>query len=631
MTVKKKQKNIPQVKGTKPSQNQIKIKEPKNINKILAGIIFIFAFALYANSLWNNYAFDDDVICLKNKYVQNKLGNVKEIFTKGFTYAFDGNNTGSYRPMTLLSTALEVNFYGNKPHRHHFINVLLFSITCVVLFLLLRKLFSNYNYILPLLITLIYIAHPIHTEVVANIKSRDEILCFMFFIFSLYLIMDYVQNNRMISLIGSCVMYLLSLLSKENAFTFFLIYPLVIYYFTKAPLKKVLTISIPFIIVLLIYFMMRRSALDVMFFKTKIDVINNSLMAAQNSSDRLATAFSMLGKYFMLLLFPVTLSCDYSYNSNPIITWANIRAILPFLVYAGSLVYAIITFKKKNYYSFAILFFMITIATVANIFEIIGSSMAERFLFTPSLGFCIILGLALVKLFRIDITGNKRGSGFTMLSILMIIVLSAYSFKTISRNTDWKDNDHLFFADVKNSPNSFRMHNAVASTVRVRGENEKEPVKKKELITNAIDEYNKSLSILPQQSESWYNIGVCYYTINDIPNAINSYNRCIEVDSNYKAAYNNMGVIYFSKTDYDKAYYYFNKAVILDPNFADGIANIGAVFHNKGKYDEAIKYYEKALELVPNNPNVFNNLIRIYEFRKDTAKANFYKRKMGKI
>jgi tetratricopeptide (TPR) repeat protein len=610
------------------AQDSKRIQEPKRINLILGLIIFIFTFAIYANSIRNNYAFDDDVICLKNKYVQNGLGNLKEIFTKGFTYAFDGNNTGSYRPITLLSTALEIHFYGNKPHRHHFINVLLFSLSCVVLYLLLRKLFNNYNYILPLIITLIYAAHPIHTEVVANIKSRDEILVFFFFVLSMFLFIEYIDKNNIAYLFISLIFYFLALLSKENAMSFFLIYPLILHFFRKTNFKKIFVLSLPYIGVLLIYFLIRNSALDVMTFKTKIDLINNSLMAAENTADRLATAIYMLGRYIYLLVFPITLSCDYSYNSNPIISFSNIKALLPLLFFLGSLIFAIYSFAKRNYFSFAILFFMITLSTVANIFMIIGSSMAERFLFTPSLAFAMIVGLLLVKIFKIDLVGNKL-KNIPILAILLLLLISAYSIRTVARNPMWKDNDHLFFEDVKNSPNSFRMHNAVASTIRIRGENEKDIKKKQIIINEAIKEYNKSLSILNRQSESWYNIGVCYYMINDIPNAINSYNKCIEVDSTYKAAYNNLGVIYFNKQDYDKALLYFTKAVELDTNFADGIANIGAVYHNKGKYEQAISYYEKALELSPNNINVFNNIIRIYEFKKDTAKANFYKRKMA--
>jgi hypothetical protein len=616
-------------KGAKPTQQRISKKDAKSSNKnlLIPIIIFIFSFCMYANSIKNNYAFDDDVICQKNAYVQSGLHNVKEIFTKGYTYAFNGMNTDTYRPMTLLSTALEVSLYGNKPHRHHLINVLLFSLSCVVLYLLLRKIFSNYNFILPLIITLLYSAHPIHTEVVANIKSRDEILCFLFFVFSLYFMMIYFEKKNIFVMIASGIFYLLSLLSKENAMTFFILFPMIIFYFTKTDLKISILYVIPYFIVLLAYLLIRYSVIDSVSLTSKVDMVNNSLMAATNYPDRLATAFSMLGRYLYLLIFPVTLVCDYSYNAMPIIGWGNPKAFISFLIFAGALVYAIITIRKKNYFSFAILFFMISFLAASNIFTIIGSSMAERFLFTPSLGFCIILGLAFVRIFKVDVVGNNK-KGLAPMYLILGIILILYSFRTINRNNDWQDNGHLFKTDVISSPNSFRLHSAVGSDTRAKGEQERDPQVKSTLLSEAIVEYNKSLDILPTQGETWYNLGVCYYLLNDFPNAENAFHRCVGYEPKYKAAFNNLGVIAYTKQKYDTAYFYFTKAIQIDPNNADAISNIGAIMQTKGKYDEAIKYYERASGINPNNINNYSNLLKIYTLKKDNAKIDYYKKKL---
>jgi protein O-mannosyl-transferase len=608
----------------------VKKKAPKRIDLIAGIFIFVFSFCIYANSIRNNYALDDDVICLKNSYVQNGLKNVKEIFTKGYTFAFNGQNTDSYRPLTVFSTALEIYLYGNKPHRHHFINVFLFSLSCLVLFLLLRKMFRNHHFILPLIITLLYASHPIHTEVVANIKSRDEILCFMFFVFSLYSMMIWVEKKKILPAVISCICFFLSLLSKENAMTFLLVYPMVIYYFTDASIKKIMFFTAPYLLVFLAYILIRNSVIGSVSMTTSIDLVNNSLMAAQNYSDRMATAFSMLGKYFSLLLFPVTLSSDYSYNAIPIISWGNIKAILPFILYAGSFVFALATFRRKNYFSFAILFFLITFSTASNIFVIIGSSMAERFIFTPSLGFSIISGLALIKIFRIT-SGNNNRSALLPVYLLTGVIVILYSFRTIERNTVWKDNEHLFGTDVRNCPNSFRLHFAVACDDRARGDSAKDPAIKNKLYADAIIEYKKSIEIWPKQQESWYNIGVCYDAFKDTANSFKAYKKCVAIDSTYNTAYNNIGVMYFGKMKYDSSLYYFNKAVRFNPKNADAIANIGAVLHTKGRLDEAIPYYEQALAINPSNANIYTNLIRIYDFKKDKAKADYYRKKLAEI
>jgi len=617
-------------KKSNTSLNSSKTIIPRQKNLIPALLIFIFSFCLYANTIQNKYAFDDDVICLKNQFVQNKLANVNEIFTKGFTYGFNGLNTDSYRPLTLLSTAFEVYLYGNKPNNHHFVNVLLFSLSCLILFLVLRKMFSKYNILLPLIITLLYSAHPIHTEVVANIKSRDEILCFLFFIISLNFFMIFIKKKKMPFLVISSLFYFFSLLSKENAIPFLFIFPLIAYYFTDTTLKKIVLFSIPFFVTFLIYFIIRNEVIDTLIFTTQIDMVNNSLMAAENYSNRLATAFSMLGKYVILLIFPLTLVCDYSYNTIPITSWADPKAFVSFIIYAGAFIFALITLKKKNYFSFAILFFLITFSTVSNIFKIIGSSMAERFMFIPSLGFVIILALLLVKIFKIDIKGNNK-KGLIPMFFILGIILSLYSFRTIDRNKDWKDNEHLFWKDVKTNPASFRLHYAVGSAARVKGEAAIDTTNRNKYFKEAISHYYQSLAIIPKQAETWYNMGVCYYAFNDIEKAMQAYKQCIQYDPNYKSAYNNIGVIYFKKFNYDSASYYFNKTIQLDPRNADAISNVGAILHTNGKYDEALQYYEKSLEIMPNNKNIYTNMIKIYERKNDKNKIEYYKNKLKEL
>ena len=619
-------------KTGKPEQQKVKRKAENNSkNKLfIPFIIFIFSFCIYANSINNKYALDDDIICMKNSYVQSHLSNIKEIFTKGDTYTFNGAKTDTYRPITILSIALEVFFYGNKPHRHHFINVLLFSLSCVVLYLLLRKIFINYNFILPLIITLLFAAHPIHTEVVANIKSRDEIFCFLFFVLSLYYMMIYFEKKNIYKLITSCILYFLSLMSKENAITFFIIFPMVIFYFTKTNLKKSILFATPYLAIMLIFLAIRYSVIDTVAFNSKINIVNNSLMATGSYTDRLATAFSMFGKYLQLLIFPITLSCDYSYNSIPIVSWINPKAFLSFIIFIGALIYAAIKLPKKNYFSFAILFFITTFITTSNFLILINCSMAERFIFTPSLGFCIIIGLALVKIFKVDIIGNNKKGLFPVYFIL-ILTIFLYSFKTINRNNDWQDNEHLFAADVKNMPNSFRLHFAVGSSIREKGEKERDQTIKNDLLTKAITEYKQSINILSEQGETWYNMGVCYYELNDMLNAKKAYKQCIEITPNFNAVYNNLGVIFYNANNYDSAYYYFNKSLQKDPNNADAITNIGAIMQNKGKYDEAIKYYEQSLVLNPNNVNTYHNLIIIYSDKNDKAKVDYYKNKLKSI
>jgi protein O-mannosyl-transferase len=612
-------------KNTKAAK-PVTASRPSRQNRYILIFIFIFSFCIYANSIRNNYAYDDIVVTLKNKFVQNKLNNVKDLFTKGYTYGFNGINTDYIRPIPLVSLAFEVAIFGNAPHFHHFINVLLFSLSCVILFLLLKKLFIHHNFILPLIVTLLYSSHPIHTEVVANIKSRDEIFCFLFLLLGLYYMMVYLEKKNIYKMILSCVFYLLSLLSKENAVTFVILFPMVIFYFTETNFKRSLIYVVPYVVVLLIYFLFRFSVIDTVALSTKIEIANNSLMAAQSYSERMATAFLMLGKYLYLLVLPFTLSCDYSYNSIPVVSWGNIGTMLSFLIYAGAAVYALITLKKKDHFSFAILFFIITFSATSNIFILINCSMAERFLYTSSLSFCLILGLAFVRIFKVDVTGTKKKIPSSVYLIPGVIVL-LYSFRTMDRNGDWKDNEHLFLTDVKTYPENYRLHNIAGITLKEKGDKAVDASNKTLLLQQAIEEYKKSLEIYPKQGAAWYDLAVCSYKVNEISMATSAFRHCLEYDPNNVSAINDLGVIFFNSNNLDSAFYYFNKAVQIDPKNADALLNVGVILFKQNKYDEAIAYYERSMAINPDNANLYNNLAQVYEAKKEVEKAEYYRKK----
>ena len=144
-------------------------------NSISVVVIVVLTFILYGNTVRNNYLKDDNVVTNKNDLVQKGIKAIPEIFSALFDKD-DGKFNFNYRPVPKSTFALEYEYFGDNPHISHFINLLIYSITGIILFLLLRTLFKDYNYLFSLVITVIFIAHPIHTEVVASLKNRDEML-----------------------------------------------------------------------------------------------------------------------------------------------------------------------------------------------------------------------------------------------------------------------------------------------------------------------------------------------------------------------------------------------------------------------------------------------------------------------
>src|ERR1039458_2075714 len=181
--------------------------------KISLGIIVgVFAFLLYAQSIRYSYALDDNFVISDNNLIKKGFEAIPEILKTNYLSGFsNGNYSGpTYRPTSLILFAIEWQLFPNSPHVYHFISVLLFAVSCFILFLLLCKLFYKQNLLFPFVCCMLYAAHPIHTEVVNNIKSSDEILCFLFGISAIFFAIKSVTEKFNLNIFLAAICYLFS-------------------------------------------------------------------------------------------------------------------------------------------------------------------------------------------------------------------------------------------------------------------------------------------------------------------------------------------------------------------------------------------------------------------------------------
>jgi Tfp pilus assembly protein PilF len=394
-------------------------------------------------------------------------------------------------------------------------------------------------------------------------------------------------------------------LAKESIITLVIVVPLFLFFFTPLEVKKIAPLSVPFGAAVVVYFIIRASVLDSVTFNEQMIIINNSLMAASPGIERMATTIYTLGKYITLLCFPHPLSWDYSYKQIPVVGAADIKAIGSFLIYLVMGIYALIRIPKKDPVAFGILFYMITLSISSNLLVKIGSSMGERFLYTPSFGFALVIAWLLAKLSKADFS-QKVAKNTKLLYAACSVILLLYSVKTIARNRVWKNNYTLFVSGVETAPNSARAHQSLAYAYTEKAQ--AEPLERARYFDLAVAEYKKALEILPDYSEGWYNLGWCYYLAGNREEAEKAYKKTVEADPKYSKAHNNLGVMYFEQKQYSEAISYFKKAAESDPYYTDAWGNLGACYHNLGDYSQAISYYQKALEINPGLTNIRANL-----------------------
>jgi len=588
-----------------------------------AALVFAFTFILYGNTLHHSYALDDDLVSRSNTFVHGGFKGIPDIFTHGFLVGFNKSNDQSYRPVSLMTMAVEVGVWGENPATHHFFNVLYYAIACVLLFFVLLKIFPDIPPLYPLLMVLLFTAHPVHTEAVANFKSRDEVLNLLFLCGMLFFLFRYVGSQKWAHFVMAPVFFFLALLTKEQAITFVVLVPLFLWYFSRLPWKRILLLLLPFLFVIGIYLIIRASVLDVMTFSSKMTMENNALVAATNYSGRLATTVLILGKYLLLLFYPHPLSYDYSYNQIPIVSFMNPWVILTLLVFLAGGVYALLGFLKKDVYSFSFLFFIITISVVSNFFILIGSTLGERFLLIPSLAFCMGIVFLLIRLTRTDVRGSSVKKMVPLLSVI-VIILALYSFKTITRNADWKNNLSLFESDVKSASNSTRTHASLGFEYFQLTKTSTDSGEWRSYYDKAKAEFTRSLEIYPRNNYALYNYGVLEYHAGNPREALPLYRMAVQVDSNDYNSWNDLSIITFQFRQYDSALLCFNRLLRFNPKDARIVDAIGVIYGRKNESGKAIEFYKQALAINPAMEATYDNLIQVYLHQDDTVNARIY-------
>jgi tetratricopeptide (TPR) repeat protein len=482
---------------------------------------------------------------------------------------------------------------------------------------------------IPAIITLLYLTHPIHTEVAANIKGCDELLSLLFVIATFNHIAAWLRRETMGNLAAAAGLFFLALLSKESAITCVAVIPLLAWFF--APRFSARRAALPTLAAgaaAALYLLIRTMVLHSFMSSSAILPLNNSLVAAPDAISRFATAVMILGRYLLLLLFPYTLSFDYSYQQIPIVGLADPQAIASLLVMGAMVIYAIIRFGKRDLSAFAILFFVLTISIVSNIVFLIESVMGERFVYMPSLGFCIAAGVLLDR-FLSSRTPSPATSlrtlfaGNRALFIAAFAIAGLYSARTIVRNFDWKDDMTLSAKDVVTCPNSARIQYAYASYVLVGGAmKDPDPVRKARQLDDVIVHLERAVALYPEFSRAYYHLGVAYKEKGDFARAVYNleqarrYNNFDEVDF-----FMALGLSYAGVKRYDSAVVAFQKAVSLNPKLGAAYVNVAINEDAMGNLPAAIDYLNRALQADPASWEACFNMANIlaHHGRNDEA------------
>jgi tetratricopeptide (TPR) repeat protein len=440
-------------------------------------ILALWAFALlpYSNSFRAGLAFDNAAVILGDSRIRAATAeNFQLILTDEYWY--HQVNSGLYRPFCTLTYLLNYAIFGNGSHPagYHWVNFALHAVNIALVYLLGLLLFqgSGRKERLALALAAVWAVHPVLTESVTNIVGRADLLAGFGVLAGL---LCHVHGGaasgwrKIAWLAGLALATAIGLFSKESAVV--VLAAMAIYDFVfhqtwraRAPGYLALAVSFP------VFFYVRGQVLAQLV-SPLISFGDNPLTGAGFWTARF-TAVKVLGKYLWLLLWPSRLSCDYSYNQIPLSTWVDWKTLAAVAACLALAAVAVGCYRRAKPVFFFIAFFFAALAPTSNLAISIGTIMAERFLYLPSIGFAGCLVAAVYAICR----RIPRAA-----PAVLVLVTVAFAARTYARNFDWFDDQSLWTSAVKASPDSFKTHSSLAAYSG---------------IDSALGEFDRSLAIL---------------------------------------------------------------------------------------------------------------------------------------
>ena len=502
---------------------------------------------------------DDDVHLLDNYQVRSlTVSGIKEIFTNTV-------NT-TYIPLTTLSFAFEYNFFKYQPFSYHLINLLLHLIVISLVFFFVLELGGGVC--AASFSSLLFAIHPMHVESVAWVTARKDVLYSCFYLAALIFYCRYISKGSKIYYAAVLFAGFLSILAKPMALSLPLILLLLDWFYKRRYSFKVLVEKVPFFIVAI-----------------SIGWLTYSLHARIPGDGTASSVLIWIWSFCFYLIKFV-----FPYQLVPIYSFPQYVSIFHLNYFLSICVFALVSFcffrfRRNRFWIFAVLFYSLSIFFLCRFdFAKDISIVADRYMYLPSVGFCLFCGICAEKLLHKCRTGGAAINLFV--KGVMIAVILLLGTKTFMQNDIWKDDRSIWTYVIEQDHTISIAYNNRGCFYRQRGE-----------LSKALGDFNRSLELNANSAETFYNRGCVFMDQKKYANALEDYNKATGISAEYPLPYNNRGIIYAELGEKEKAVEQFRKALELDSTNARVYYNLGLLYQNSGDIPTAGEYYRKAIRV----------------------------------
>jgi tetratricopeptide (TPR) repeat protein len=642
MAKKKKAKKKPLAKGKATSspltKAQVKgFEETAEANKTLKVAICIFlmvaTFCIYSQVQDHEFInLDDDI------YITNNLNVQAGLTSESFKWAFTTSHPPYWHPMTWLSHMLDYQLYGLHPKGHYLTNLFLHISSVLILFIVLFRMTGALWQ--SAFVAAMFALHPLNVESVAWIAERKNVLSILFWLLTMWAYIHYAEKPTV----------------KR--------YGLVFLFFTLGLMSKPMLVTLPFVLLLLDYWPLRRFQfgqerghneilekntakrsevfrlvlekipLFLLTIGLSIVTVHNvqSIAGAVTSLDvfplqaRLTNAIVSYLEYLEKMIWPSGLSILYPHPGNTLPLW---QGILCGMALVGITIISIRLIRKAPYFAVGWFWYLGTLVPVIGIVQVGAQAMADRFTYIPLIGVFIIVAWGVPELI------SKWRHKEKVLSVSAGIIIFTLLITTWKQASHWKNSitvfKHAIRVTDKKYPTLSRIHNNLGIALYAEGKKQeaishyKMAIKFKpdyakaysnlgaalfaeQKTEEAISQYKMAIELNPDFAKAYNNLGNALSAEGKIEEAIDHYKMAIKIKPDYALAHNNLGIALVAEGKIEEAISHFKMAIKVKPNFAEAYSNLGSALSAEGKIEEAISHYKMAIKIKPNFAKAHYNL-----------------------
>jgi len=580
----------------------------QNYTLVIVIVMVIVGVALYANTFHNKMFWDDNDFILNNQFVHD-WSNFPKFFSQNLI-AGAGLISNYWRPALLTMFSFEWHIWHGNPLGYHITNTLIHIADAILLTLLISKLFKNKS--IAFFAGLIFLIHPLQTEAVTYVNSLGDSLSVLFIASGLLLYLKFLQTQEKphdsTAYLGSVGLFILALMSKETAIIMPALIFLVDFFFQNADsiyikIKNAFYRVWPYFTLALFYIILRATALN---FNNSFNLYGKQNLFTTNILVRIFTFFKILTTYIGLLFWPNHLHMERSMSLATSLSPAVVLGGLIFFLLLGLAIWKI---KKYPILSFGIFWFFICLAPTSNIAVPINGLLYEHWLYLPMFGFW----LSVFSIFHSPLMGEggarlaERERGWAKRRVRVIIpiylLIATYvfifSFKTISRNHEWRDPINFYNQTLTYAPNSYRIINNLGMAYSDTND-----------FNNAKIFYEKAIALDPANAVAYHNLGNLYKENGKKDLAIHNFNIAIQKDPKFIYSYNALAQLYLDDNDLENAR---NTLKQKSDNIPDLLTFIllSQISIQLKDYSTALDYAKKAQVIDPGNSKVNQLLLEL--------------------